>query len=945
MILLAIFKLDIPAAIFVKDRDSRPVGHRVCLARFGMTLGSRNRKQNIHNHGKNDRGMKILFSLLGLYLGFVLDGFATAVLGLFIGLIGAALIQAGTRVRQLETRLTALESRPASGPLPEAKPAATAEQVITAGEEPAAVEGLSDAIPVSEPARPSGSPSNSRPIRQGAAARPSVFTPFVKLLRRFLTGGNVVVKVGAVVLFFGVSFLIKYAAERELVPIELRLAGVALGAIALLGLGWHLRQRLRGYALVLQGIAIGLLYLTVFAAARLYDLLPLGPAFAVLFMLVLLSALMAVLQNARALAFFATAGGFLAPVLTSTGEGSHVQLFSYYLLLNLGIVGIAWFRAWRELNLLGFVFTFVIASLWGWRYYQPGYFNSTEPFLILFFLFYLVLPILFALRQPPKLKGLVDGTLVFGVPLLAFALQSAMVEDMAFGAAWSAAGASAIYLVSARLLWQFGYPHMRLLTEALLALGILFASLVVPLALDGNWTAAVWSLEGAALVWVGIRQQRLYARLFGLLLQIGAAGAFVFRAAAASADIPLLNSAWIGSVLISLGGFAVGYLYHRYRLKVHAREQPLSWMLLGWALGWWLAAGLVEIDRFVPGIYEANAALLLITFTALLLPLLKRGFDWPLLYRPPLLLLPAMLLLWLWLRIDQPYDNPFAAFGWIAWPLAVAAHFLSLYICERHWPNRSVQRWHQAGAVFVVYLIAWALNDGLTAWLGRDSAWSQAVWAVPPLMTILLLPHLARYLDWPLQQHRNSYLGLAQWPLHVWLSGWILWACTLKASPAPLPYLPLFNPVEILQVLSLLVLLRFIMQPGVPRRTGWMALLGGLAFLVFNVVIARAVHVYAGIAFAPEPLLESGVFHAAISILWTGLALIIMSLGARSGRRTVWFIGSGLLAAVVLKLFTVDLADIGAMTRIVSFISVGVLILLIGYLAPVPPKEPKAIAS
>ena len=76
---------------------------------------------------------------------------------------------------------------------------------------------------------------------------------------RWLFGGNTLVRIGVIVLFFGVAFLLKYAAERDIVPIELRLAAVAVGAIALLIFGWRLRERRSGYALVLQGGGIGLI--------------------------------------------------------------------------------------------------------------------------------------------------------------------------------------------------------------------------------------------------------------------------------------------------------------------------------------------------------------------------------------------------------------------------------------------------------------------------------------------------------------------------------------------------------------------------------------------------------------------------------------------------------------------------------------------------------------
>lgn len=891
--------------------------------------------------------MKIIFSLLGLYFGALVDGFEGAVYGFFIGLLGGALVNANTRFRRLEQRLETLAGEAGRDT---AATAAEPHRHVPPGAQPessAAATPPEPAAPESARQRPEPQPAADESRAGNTAARPVAATkpslhmddPISRAIRRFLTGGNLVVKVGVIILFFGVSFLIKYAAEQGLVPIELRLSGIAAGAIALLVFGWRLRLRTRGYALVIQGAGIGILYLTVFASARLYGVIPMGPAFVLLLALVALSTLLAILQDARALAFFGTAGGFLAPVLTSTGQGSHVHLFSYYLLLNGGIVAIAWFRAWRELNLLGFAFTFVIASLWGWRYYQPEHFATTEPFLIAFFLFYLAIPVLFALRQPPRLKGLVDGTLIFGVPLVAFALQTAMVEDIPMGTAWSAIAVAAVYLLLASLLWRLGQPATCLLCEAFLALGVLFTSLSVPLALDGNWTAAVWSLEGAALVWVAIRQQRLYLRAFGLLLQFAAALAFILRASAAPAEIPVLNSACIGSLLISLGGFGVGYLYHRYRDQVSRYETALPLVLMIWGLAWWLAAGLVEIDRFLPGRYELNTGLLFMTATAVMLMLLGRWLQWPLLTRPPALLLPVMILSWLWLRLDHGSRYPFDYLGWLAWPLAFMAHYFILYRAETSWPEKPQRHWHQAGFVFLVYLFAWLLNDAVATWLGQENAWSVSIWALVPFAAIVLLPVSTNYLRWPLQRHADGYQGITQWPLWLWLAVWILVTCGYHGGPSPLPYIPLLNPVELMQWLSLLLLLRMVMaEPVLKQHEAIRPGLAILAFLVLNSMAARSVHFYAGVRFNPDALLASGLFHTVISILWTLLALIVMNMATRRHRRRLWFIGAGLLGAVVLKLFSIDLADIGAMTRIVSFISVGVLILLIGYLAPVPPR-------
>jgi len=262
-------------------------------------------------------------------------------------------------------------------------------------------------------------------------------------------------------------------------------------------------------------------------------------------------------------------GGFLAPILASTGGGSHVALFSFYALLNLGILLIAWFKAWRSLNLLGFAFTFFIGLIWGDRFYRSEFFVSTEPFLILFFLFYVAIAVLFALRQEASIKDPVDGTLVFGVPLVAFGLQTVLVQEMEYGAAYSALALSFFYLVLAKILFARITNNVRLLVESFLALGVVFGTLAVPLAFDGRWTASAWALEGAAIVWVGVRQDKILARGFGIFLQFAAGVAFFFSAQEPLRAVPVFNSFCLGCVMISVGGlFSAWYLkQQRQRLS------------------------------------------------------------------------------------------------------------------------------------------------------------------------------------------------------------------------------------------------------------------------------------------------------------------------------------------------------------------------------------------
>ena len=160
--------------------------------------------------------------------------------------------------------------------------------------------------------------------------------------------------------------------------------------------GWRLRKRSDSYGLTLQGAGIAVPYLTTLAAMKLHPLLAPEAGFFILIIVVIAGVLLALKQDSLALAAVATLGGFAAPVLVSTGSANHLFLFSYLTLINLGVVAIAWFKAWRLLNLLGFFCSVTLASAWGNQYYKPELFTLAEPFLLLLFVLYVLAAFLFA---------------------------------------------------------------------------------------------------------------------------------------------------------------------------------------------------------------------------------------------------------------------------------------------------------------------------------------------------------------------------------------------------------------------------------------------------------------------------------------------------------------------------------------------------------------------
>ncbi|WP_157468458.1 DUF2339 domain-containing protein [Desulfatibacillum aliphaticivorans] len=802
------------------------------------------------------------------------------------------------------------------------------------------------AVATQEP--PAGRPIN--PIEQGV-------NKAAEFIRNFFTTGNVVARIGIIVLFFGVAFLLKYATTRYHVAIEYRFMTVAVLAMAMTILGFRLRERRRGFALLLQGGGIGILYMTVFFAAKLYHLMPLGMAFGLMVVLVGLMGAVAVFQDARATAFIGMVGGFLAPVLTSSGAGQHVILFSYYAVLGLGILGVAWYKSWRELNLLGFMFTFGVAGLWGANHYKPELFASTEPFLIIFFVFYESIAVLFALRQPVHLRGFVDGTLVFGTPIVAFAFQSVLVKHIPYGLAYTALGASIFYLILTKALWKRQIPGLQVLTESFLALCVVFVSLAIPLGLSGKWTSAIYAFEGAGLIWIGIRQNRVFARFFGFLLQLAGAIFLVENLGHSRHLTPVVNSDCLGFAFVALGGLFSSYFYYKHKDAAGEMEKPLHLVLLAWGVLWWLAGGLREVELHIPhtmdyweaASYTANMALLFITATALAMHALIKKLDWKAMGYALVGFAPALTLFY-WLGLDKGFyhDNPLAKLGWAAWPCALAVLYFILKQHEGEAPEKASKIWHALGCWLVILLLASQASWGLDELVNGAKVWPMVAWGLIPGLFAGLLLFQGNSLGWPVSWNRSFYRGGVLWPILAFCLLWCIAAIVHPGDPTPLPYIPVVNPLELTQAFVLTILC--VAAAGF-KQSPWKTVddhgfkilcfgfLGLLIFIVSNAVLCRSVVNFADIRF--NRLWDSMLFQMALSLFWTLWAVALTGAASKKGWRIVWFAGAGLIGVVTLKLITVDLSHSGALWRVASFIGSGILMVVIGYTAPLPPQQIK----
>jgi uncharacterized membrane protein len=776
----------------------------------------------------------------------------------------------------------------------------------------------------------------AQPTAPRAPPPPNVVDNIIAAIKRWFTEGNVPVKVGMLVLFAGVAALLKYASDQGWLhlPIELRLAAVALAAIGALVFGWRERTRRRAFGLSLQGGAIGVLLMTVFAAFRIYQLLPPAAAFALMLVLVAGTGVLAVLQDALALAVLGIIAGFAAPILISTGSGNHVVLFSYYALLNLAIFAIAWRKPWRVLNLIGFAFTWVIGTAWGVLRYEHALLSSTEPFLIIFFAIYLAIPILYAWRRgerEPTRRDLVDGTLVFGNPLIAFALQAGLLDGDRMPLAYSALVLAAVYMVLAWALIR--RERMRVLGESFAVLAVGFATLAVPLALSARSTACTFALEGAALVWLGFRQQRRLPRWSGLALQALAAGAFlaalVFDAGAAD-TIAIANGGCISALLIAAAALASAALYAN-----NGANAQVALLLYLWGLAWWIGAGLREIDRFVPAHLEPQA---LLAFAALSAGLAGGAWRW---MRRGALAWTAAIAIALGVVLVFVFaaDNarPFAGWGLAAFAAYAAIGFLTLTEL-REAPEAPVRIAHLG------WIWTWTLALGLALYqitgdYALAAGWRDAMTLLPLIGAWLLALRKPAAIAPPLaarfEAYRSHLTGSQALAAAIAFAGLLLTA----GDTTPLAYVPLLNPIELVQIAILLCAARWLADPttSADLRQRRLALLVGAGFVFITAATLRGVHHLAGVPW-DENIGSSMVAQTSLTLVWSVLGVVGWVQGSRRGNRPLWLAGAVLMAIVLAKLLLIDRTHLGSAFGIASFIAYGLLCTVIGYFAPAPPR-------
>lgn len=223
------------------------------------------------------------------------------------------------------------------------------------------------------------------------AVEPPSTEPGVQINWEQFMGAKLFAWIGGLAMFLGVAFFIKYSFEHNLVPPQVRAAiGFLIGVGLLVGGRVMKRKETAVTAQTLCSTGVLVLYGVTFACRALYHFafFDTVPTFLLMTLITAVAFLLSVEMNAMVVAVLGIAGGFLTPVLLSTGQDAPLALFGYIALLDIGLLAVALRKEWKTLPVLGAIGTVLMQIGWIAKFFVPEkYFEDNKVLVAMAVLF------------------------------------------------------------------------------------------------------------------------------------------------------------------------------------------------------------------------------------------------------------------------------------------------------------------------------------------------------------------------------------------------------------------------------------------------------------------------------------------------------------------------------------------------------------------------------
>ena len=323
-----------------------------------------------------------------------------------------------------------------------------------------------------------------------------------------IIGESWINKIGILIVIIGVAIGAKYSIENELIsPLTRIILGYMMG-IGLLGFGIKLKPKFEGYSAVLVSGSISIFYFITYFAYSFYNLIPQILAFAMMLIFTVFTVFAAIKYNRVVIAHIGLIGAYAVPFLLSSGSGRVDILFSYMLIINLGILFISIKRDWKTLHYSAFFFTWLIYGSW---FADKSFYSSLQGYEALgigfataFFLIFYGVSLFNNIISKEKLDKiniiliLLNSFIYFGFGYGIFNSNTKLDTYL---------GLFTLFNAVIHFVVLFFIKSKKLADSTLFysTLGMVFTfiTIAIPIQLDGSWVTLLWIAQGTILFWIG----------------------------------------------------------------------------------------------------------------------------------------------------------------------------------------------------------------------------------------------------------------------------------------------------------------------------------------------------------------------------------------------------------------------------------------------------------
>ncbi|MDN5643908.1 MAG: DUF2339 domain-containing protein [Acinetobacter sp.] len=743
-------------------------------------------------------------------------------------------------------------------------------------------------------------------------------------VKRWLWQGNPVLKVAIVILLIGLILLLRFATEHWQLSLAVKLSLVAAVSVGVVIFGYVLLQKNRSFALALEALGLSGLFLTLFFAYYNGVIASLAIASLCFVVVMAVTLWLSLKQQSIELALMAMIIAYLAPFTLPVRNATAIELVVYYLVINIAVAVLSTFRPWKVLNQIAFLMTVVVGG--AYAFYQGK--TPERGMLALLVLAHSTVFIWLSFRYSQllaredltqfKLKPILDVALIFAAPIVAFAFLYVMYFEETIWQAGFSLGFAALYAMLYQLLKRA--HSVELIAQSYLSLTLVFLALIPPILLPDQWGVVGWSVEGALIFMYALYRNSALSRYLamGLLAVAGLSSLYYV------VELNRFPTEVYWALCLSyFAVVTVANSVERFRQQLSFATIAFFCLQLLSATSMLFILLLDEIDSKS----QVTMALLIIVLLDTVLNewLLYRKASWSWLLPKWIGLIPLYAVAFIFL-VDLSHD------GIIMWQsgldrllFALTSGLLTLLWLRPLQGVEDEQEWVSLGALLSLAFTSLTLIPSM------------------PYLSMVILPlAFAAWCYTQLTQTRWRKFWQARNTLVLMLF-WIVCSQIFSQQAFAGYWLPIFNPfdlVSIAMLIGFIWMLNLQMKAGLEKSLGAILMMSSLLWLSSYVVL-RALHVYFLTPYNDWQMWENALVQLSFTLLWVSLAFICMLTATKRNLRSLWIFGGCILVLVTLKLVLFDLSHIGTLTRVISFLGAGLVMLIIAYIAPMPELEEK----